>query len=160
MPFNLPSLLPHSLPVLGRRADSRGFTLIEIISVLVLLGILAAVVANKSFDNNGAEVSGEIEVVKGYLRFAQIRAMNSSTSWGILFAGNSYTLQNNGGASTVPLPGQNTATYNLPTGTVSSSINPVVFNQWGDPGANITVTVTVGANSQTFTITQITGFIP
>ncbi len=150
--INTPNDLPHN-------TDNRGFTLIEVISVLVLLGILAAVMVNRSLDNS-ADVAGEVEVVKGHLRFAQMKAMNSDTTWGISFAGSSYTLQKNGLTSAMPLPGQNSATYNLAKGTVSSTTNPVVFNQWGTPGAAITVTVNIGTNSQSFTIAQNTGFIP
>lgn len=143
----------------SRRVSNHGFTLIEVISVLVLLGILTAVMVNQSLDNS-ADVAGETEVIKGYLRFAQMKAMNSDVTAGIVFSGNSYTLQKNSLPSAVPLPGQNSATYTLAKGTVSATTNPIVFNQWGDPGSNITVTVTVGANSQSFIVAQTTGFIP
>lgn len=159
MPWCLPSRFSNSPSGLPHNVDDRGFTLIEVISVLVLLGILAAVMVNRSLDNS-ADAIGEAEVVKGHLRFAQMKAMNSDTSWGIAFAGSSYTLQQKGLTSAVPLPGQNSATYTLAKGTVSATRNPIVFNQWGDPGAIITVTVNVGANSQAFTVAQNTGFIP
>jgi hypothetical protein len=89
-----------------------------------------------------------------------MKAMNSDTPWGISFSGNSYTMLRNGLPSATPLPGQNSATYTLAKGTVSASRNPIAFNQWGDPGVAITVTVTVGADSQAFLVAQTTGFMP
>ncbi len=144
-----------------RTANDRGFTLIEIISVLVLLGILAAVVVSKNIDT-GADALGEMEGIRGHLRYAQMKAMNSNTTWGILLAGNTYTLQQNGAASATPFPGEDTSTHAMPTGsTASATVNPITFDQWGSPGAaTITVTVTAGTASQAFTVSQITGFIP
>lgn len=137
-----------------------GFTLIEIIAVLLLIGIVSAVVVSRSLDNN-AEIVGETEVIKGHLRFAQTRAMNSDQTWGIRFTGGTVTLLENGVASAISLPGQNISSYTLVKGSAASSTNPVVFDEWGSPGSDvITVTVSIGSDSRSFGITPLTGFIP
>ncbi len=134
--------------------------MLELICVLVLTAIISAVVISRAMDNS-VELIGEMEMVKGHLRYAQTRAMNSDQSWGINFSGSSYTLEENGAASVTALPGESGAVATLGTGNVSSTVNPVVFNQWGNPGANvITVTVSDGADSESFTISPLTGFIP
>ena len=135
----------------------KGFTLIEFIAVLLLIGILSAIAVNRS-SNFGADaaVLGATEVVKNHLRYAQVEAMNSNVSWGINFASSTYTLRdaNNVNAS---LPGD------LPQGmTFASTVNPLMFeNRWGSPGSvTATVTVSKGGTSQTITVTKNTGFIP
>ncbi len=136
---------------------TRGFTMVEIIAVLVLLGIMSAIVFNHA-NNSGvdAELSGAAEVVKNHLRFAQTKAMNSDLAWGINFSGSTYTLQDANGA-TASLPGD------LPQGmTFAATVNPVMFEKrWGGPGSiTITVTVSKGGGSRTITVTRKTGFIP
>ena len=134
--------------------------MLELICVLVLTAIISAVVIGRAMDNS-VELIAEMEKVKGHLRYAQTRAMNSDQSWGINFSGSSYTLEENGAASTTALPGESGAVATLGSGSVSTTANPIVFNQWGNPGAGaITVTVSDGGDSESFTISPLTGFIP
>lgn len=135
----------------------KGFTLIEVIAILLLMGILSAIAVTRS-SNFGADtdVRAATEVVKNHLRYAQTKAMNSNVSWGLNFSGSTYTLRdaNNVSAS---LPGD------LPQGMAfASTVNPLMFeNRWGSPGnTTITVTVSKGGSSQTITVTKNTGFIP
>lgn len=137
--------------------DQRGFTLIEIIAVFILMGVLSAIAVSHS-NNFGldADVRGAAEVVKNHLRYTQAKAMNSDVSWGLNFASSTYTLQN-ASSVTAALPGD------LPQGmSFASTVNPLMFeNRWGSPGsATITVTVSKGGTSQTITVTKNTGFIP
>lgn len=138
-----------------------GFTMIEIIAVLILLSIVAAI-ATSHIGDTRVDVVGATEVLKGHLRYSQVKAMNSATPWGINFNSGSYVLEQNGSASATPLPGKGNSTLTLPAGvTVSSTIDPLNFDQWGSPGAvTATVTVTDGTNTRTITITKNTGFIP
>jgi prepilin-type N-terminal cleavage/methylation domain-containing protein len=55
-----------------------GFTFIEIISVLVVLGILVAVVVSR-LTNYDAEALMGADVLKEHLRYAQTRAMNEGS---------------------------------------------------------------------------------
>lgn len=149
------SSVPPSSPT-GLRGAS-GFTMMEVIAVLVLLGIMSAILFSHA-NNSGveAELSGAADVVKSHLRFAQTKAMNSDLSWGINFSGATYTLQD-ANAVTAPLP------TDLPQGvTFSSTVNPLMFDtRWGSPGSSgITVTVSKGGIDTTITVTANTGFIP
>lgn len=139
---------------------SPGFTLLEVICVMLLIGIVSMMVLSRTMDNS-AQLMGEVEVVKGHLRYAQTRAMNSNQSWGIHFSGSSYTLEENGVTSVTALPGESGAVGTLAGGSISSTANPIVFNQWGNPGdTSITVTISDGTDTQFFTIAPFTGFIP
>ena len=141
-------------------ASSNGFTLLEVICVLLLIGIVTTVVLSRTMDHS-VELIAEMEVLKGHLRYAQARAMNSNQSWGINFSGSSYTLEEDGAASVTALPGLNGAICTLAEGIINSTVNPIIFNQWGNPGTTaITVTISDGTDSQSFTIAPLTGFIP
>jgi prepilin-type N-terminal cleavage/methylation domain-containing protein len=75
-----------------------GFTLLEIIAVLVVMGILAVIAVSRSV-NYDAEVYGGADVLKSHLRYAQTLAMNYNPTapgvpviWGISGNANSYWL--------------------------------------------------------------------
>ena len=139
----------------------RGFTLIEIIVVFILISILAAYVATHSITSD-AGLYGEAEILKGHLRYAQMKAMNANNPWGLRFSGNSYTLLENGVASTTPLPGESSDTHSAASGvSIASSTSPITFDRWGSPGAStVTITLTANSKSVTVTVTRNTGFIP
>jgi prepilin-type N-terminal cleavage/methylation domain-containing protein len=142
------------------RVTNRGFTLIETIAVLVIAAVVSAIALNH-LNTNDAALVGEVDVLKGHLRYAQIMAMKSDVPWGVLFSANSYTLLKNVVSSSSSFPNENSSVRTLPSGvTVNSSSNPIEFDQWGSPGtSNITVTVTAGS-SASFIVARNTGFIP
>src|ERR1019366_1189870 len=61
----------------GSRVDDnqRGFTLIELIMVMVIVGILAVVVAPRFFDTNVFKSRGFADQVQASLRYAQKEAI-------------------------------------------------------------------------------------
>lgn len=132
----------------------KGFTLIEVIAVLALIGILTVVIVGRS-RNDDAALYGAREIVKSHLRYAQIKAMNSDVSWGINFSANSYTLEDNS-SNLASFPGE------MPDSiSYSSTINPVLFDQRGSPGGStVTITLTKGSSTTNIIVTRNTGFIP
>lgn len=137
-----------------------GFTMIELIAVLVIMTILGAVAISR-LSNNDTAVIGQVAVVKSHIHFAQMMAMKSNVSWGILSSSTSYTLKKNGATSTVFFPSEGSPTHSLPSGiTVTFSTNPLMFDQWGSPGtSDVTVTITNGATSITITVSRNTGLV-
>ena len=81
------------------RSSQNGFTLLEIIAMLVIVGILTAVAVSR-INNFDAEVIAGADALKMHLRYAQTMAMNSNpntgdeTVWGIKCDGTSYWLFN------------------------------------------------------------------
>lgn len=71
--------------------NSRGFTLVEIITVLVIIGIITAVVVARS-SNNRQEVAAAAlaDQLLGHIRYAQAQAMNTNTVWGVEMTTHSY----------------------------------------------------------------------
>jgi MSHA pilin protein MshC len=146
-----------------KSTGSRGFTLIEAIAVLIILGIVAAVAASRAMTGDSDLVAQE-DTVKTHLRFAQLKALADDTaaSWGISFSGASYTLNKNGSAAAINLPGEDSGSHTFPTGVTASGAAAVNFDPWGSPGtSNVTVTLSqAGVPDRTITITAYTGHIP
>ncbi|HYA42627.1 MAG TPA: GspH/FimT family pseudopilin [Syntrophobacteraceae bacterium] len=148
-----------------------GFTMVEVIAVLVILAIAAAVAIARSPSLNTFQVSPEAEVIKGHLRYAQTQAMDTSTVWGITFASGSYTLFNSTTGSNPLVPGISSATATLPAG-MTITTGTVSFDTWGTPYTDAGATVvqnaggykgfslTMGTASVTIQIRDDTGFIP
>lgn len=76
--------------------NHRGFTLIEVIAVLIIIAVIAVVAVSRSVDYS-AEVYAGADALKAHLRYAQTMAMNSNPSsgaavWGISGTVSSYWL--------------------------------------------------------------------
>lgn len=146
-----------------------GFTMIEVIAVLVILGILSAVVAVKMSGTSAVDLASQVEAVKGHLRYAQTRAMNSNmVVWGINFNSTTsyYLFQGVGSTTAVQLPGEASATISLTAKKSELTITPVrvTFNEFGSPcdasGTPLTADAAVTTSGGTITIKKNTGFIP
>ena len=136
--------------------------MIEVIAVLLLFGIVAAVVVSYAPSTDSYKLASEEAIMKGHLRYAQFRAMGDNMSWGISFTSNSYTLQKSGAPASSNLPNENSATHNLHAGvTITSGVGTTItFDEWGSPGpSNISIILSVGADSRTVMLTRNTGFI-
>jgi MSHA pilin protein MshC len=154
--------------------NHRGFTLIEIIAVLILMGIVTGVVVHRIW-NMEIDLIAETDLVKTHLRYAQGRAMNTNIIWGISLSGNTYFLFKNGNtANKVNLPGEASDIRSLPAGiSVEGAI--ISFDSWGTPytdaaategneltsgDAEAEITLSSSDDTKTITITPNTGFIP
>jgi len=160
--------------------DQCGFTMMEVISVLVIIGIIAVVAAVKIANTRNVDLASQVEVVKAHLRLAQGRAISSgsqsdtATYWGVNFSATSYYLFRGLGSTTpVWIPGENSATVNLAAKKSQLTITPTIitFDAYGSPvdstGAAVTTNVTLSTNCGNITpncgaitITKNTGFIP
>jgi prepilin-type N-terminal cleavage/methylation domain-containing protein len=163
-----------------------GFTLIEVIAVLIILGILVAVVISRS-SGMDASLYSETEVIKTHLRYAQTQAMNKTDAptssspvlfWGVKCSGGSYWLFEGTSpdvAANIRVLPDNAAGSDkkvvLATKKVGLSDFTVCFDGRGVPYStdacvllaadlSITVTSTVSSETKPITITQLTGFIP
>jgi prepilin-type N-terminal cleavage/methylation domain-containing protein len=140
-----------------------GFTMMEIIAVLLVIGIVAAVVVSRMGDTGNFDLASQLEVLKGHLRYAQSRAMSSNSVWGINITSTTtyYLFEGAGSTTPVHILGEDNATVSLTAKksalTISSAPQRITFDGYGSPG---TTTLTVATNGGNITVTKNTGFIP
>ena len=160
--------------------NTLGFTMIEIIAVLVILGFLAFTAVAVLYQPDKVEVPTRLEVLKSHIRFAQAAALNSSNVWGIEAATSTtyvlFKVLDDGSTENKSFPGEQSNTVTLPAGfTVSSpaSGNVIFFDTWGGPyvgtsrtmptsraSTDLVFTLTKGSESKTATIRKNTGYLP
>lgn len=139
-----------------------GFTILELVAVLLIIGILATVAISRYTDVENADLAAA-DTLKAHLRYAHLRAMGDTETWGIEITTNSYTLKRNGNA--VNLPGENSATKTFenisgisgPTNIYFSSGRGIPVDSNGNPVEN---NQNISIGSENITITEFTGFIP
>jgi len=149
-----------------------GFTIIEIVAVLLLLGVLAAG-AVSVLPRSDAGLITEADRLGTHLRYAQIRALADTYQWRLAFIdAQTYQL----GPVVVPgagfapaiVPGTGATQRTLTAGVTTSPATVIRFDSWGRPlsdagiplGANQTITLTEGGRNATITIRAGTGLIP
>ena len=139
-----------------RISNSEGVTLIELISVMAIIGILAATVLPRlNFDIfSRTSVDGAAYMIASDIRYAQECAMANRVSKSVQFStalpANVYTF--NPTSSFDP-------SGRLPSGVTISTNYTVTFNSLGEPtaGGSGSVTVSAGGVSKTITVTNYTG---
>ncbi|QTA79331.1 Uncharacterized protein dnl_15940 [Desulfonema limicola] len=148
--------------------DNRGYALIEILSVFLLISVISAYVVSSGVDIN-AELAGEAEIVKSHLRYVQYLALSNETNeLAIKFSdtNDSYTLLKNN-IEDNNLPNENSATHTLQPGLtiiLPSNIpvnKTIAFDKWGSPVPNDTYKIIIsdGINTKEFEIIKNTGAV-
>lgn len=158
---------------LGR--DISGFTIIEIIAALLIVGILSAVAVSRIGSTQSYSLAAEADILKTHLRYVHLRSLadvrTSPTdvrTWGMSFAGNTYTMMLHGNSASYNLPNEDSPTHTLPSGITIESPVIVTFDEWGTPvdasgnpvASNITINISAGGETIPITVTQSTGFVP
>ena len=146
----------------GRRrpAGKAGFTLVEVVVVLVIIGVLMLIAIRSPFNSN-SDLIAETDQLRGHLRFAQSQAIaNNTDSWGILLNANGYALRKNGANAPINLPGLDAATYTFVSG-VSATLGTgsITFDEFGSPGnATLSITLSDGTHSSSISLSAQTGY--
>ena len=161
------------LKISSRR--NHGFTMIEIVVVLVVLFIVSIVIISRYTMTGTNELMAETDGLKANLRFAQIKAMsdtlqpNNNPRWEVeIIDASSYALYRRDDAGvrvSVNLPSEipPAPKHSLPSGVlVTSGVGLVItFDDRGSPGTSgISVTLAQSTQSSVISITKNTGYIP
>jgi len=154
----------------GRRAA--GFTLVEMIAVMVIVGILATVAAPRFFATDVFAASGYAADLRAALRHAQALSLASGCATGVVVDADGYRLQRWLGGSdcndltgkgvTVGRPGGDLYAVQAPRG-VTATATELTFDSLGRPrdvnGALITVQVALAIGDHRITVQPQTGLI-
>ena len=158
-----------------------GFTLIEIIAVLIVLGVLAAIVINRAMSTASTNRVAQESVIKNHIRYAQATAMKQGMIWGIKCDGTDYWLFRTNAPDTpanqIVLPDEDNAKVTLTDKNITMTAFTVFFDANGRPYTtytdaatntpvstasplSITVNSVPASSPVTFGITPETGFMP
>ena len=138
-----------------RTPNSKGMTLIELLTVLVIIGILSAIVIprlNLTFTSSRASVDGAAYMIASDIRYAQEFAMANHVSKSVTFTPGSSVYTFNPTSNLDP-------SGRLPSGVTTSNNFTITFNSLGEPttGGGGSVTVSNGIQTKTITIVNYTG---
>lgn len=148
----------------------KGFTLTELVAVLVVIGVLAAFTVPRFFDVGIYQERGFYDELVSATRYAHKHAVATGCNVRFQIVGNSYALLRapglggcNGGLATLTVPVTNPAGNNFagiaPSGVTVTAVD-FLFNAQGQAPAIIpgSITINVGSTRQ-FLVHGETGFV-
>jgi len=153
--------------------NNRGFTIIEIVVVLVLISIIATAVFSRSVSTDQMNFMSQYDKIKNQARYPQSMAMKRGEWWGFSCDTNDYWIFTGTNENTADnqklLPGQRQKLISLGDLGVTMDGFTVLFDEYGRPhspdastplAANLDVNLTdSGSESRSFTIVPETGLI-
>jgi MSHA pilin protein MshC len=151
-----------------KKECSAGFTLFELVIVIVLLSILSVFALSSLFDQDEFAARGFFDDTVNAVRFAQKLAISTGCEVRVATSVSGYQLLQSSTctasdfANPVVNPanrGNNYQNLNIPGGFSLSPTTTVTFNALGIPGSDSTITLSGAATSYSFTVSGQTGLV-
>ena len=119
------------------KQTEHGFTLVEIVVVMVLISIIAAAVFTRSITTDELNLISRAEKVQAHIRYAQSMAIKKNEVWGIFSNGSQYWLFNGWQPADVmtgiALPGENDNAITLAGSGLHINNFSLFFDHIGKP---------------------------
>ena len=116
--------------------NNHGFTVIEIVVVLVLISIIAATVFGRSITTDQINFVGQAAKITSHVRYAKSMAMKRNETWGVFCSGSEYWMfQGDEGdlMNKQELPGQESDTVSLSDLGLTMTTFILFFDGTGKP---------------------------
>jgi MSHA pilin protein MshC len=164
----MPSEFPTMPLAAGHRFHQPGFTLVEMVMTMVIVGILAAVVAPRFMDANVFQSRGFADQVRASLRYAQKVAIAQRRNVCAAFTLNSVTLtiaSASGAGSPCDTAlqspvGDPAYVVTAPAGIAFTAVPAgFTFNALGRPSIAVTTTINVAGAADAITVQAETGYV-
>lgn len=138
----------------------RGFTLVELTVVLIVLGLLAAVVMPRVFDRATFDARGFSDELAQTVRYAQKLAVAQHASVYVLTGGGQVRVCFDAAcAQPAPNPAGGALTRNVPSGVTLSAPASLAFDALGRPSAAASYAVSGGGVNRTLWVEVETGYV-
>ncbi len=132
--------------------NKKGYTILELIIVIVIAGVMAAVAIPKIGNVSDVDVYTAARIIKSDIRYAQQRAMSKFKTTTITFDANqdTYHINDTGGAS---------IDKSLPSSSGARFVEAyaIVFDSTGTPDAAKTVVIRSGVEDKSIVVSGATG---
>jgi MSHA pilin protein MshC len=151
----------------SNRGSSRGFTMVELVLVMVVSGILAAVAVPRMIGRNSFDTRGFADRLTATVRFAQKLAIAQRRDVFVQMTANDATLCYNAtepcpAASRAPGPGgEKPYTLSAPTGVaIASPVAVLAFDAGGRPNIAAQFAIQVnGTGTHAILVERETGYV-
>lgn len=131
---------PFPLSPSAGEGRQRGFTLIELVMVIVLVGVLAVYAVPRMMNSSDLSARGFRDTTLAYLRYAQKTAIAQRRTVCVGFTSNSVTLRIANDAGVFDCAGTNGVALNGPDGKPSASVSGVGYTAATVGGVSCLVT--------------------
>jgi len=132
--------------------NQKGFTLIELVVVLIIIGIISGVVATR-WPGNLVDLAGHARQLARDIQLTQMLAMDRGQRFRINFTSNSYHISDRTDSTSYTHPAVGQTEIPLPPSiTLSAPQSYIVFNGIGAPFVDDTLPGTPLASSFTITL--------
>jgi MSHA pilin protein MshC len=150
-------------------STSKGFTLVELVMTIVILGILSATALPKFFSISAFQERGLSDDTLSAIRYAQKLAVASGCNVQVVISANQFALKQPGASNrsqcasttasnftqTVKRPGSGESSYQGSQSGVAISNATIYFTAKGTASTGLDITV----GSRKITVVQDTGFV-